>query len=206
MAATTVTGSRSMRSISSSVCRTTSLIFGSVSKLWNSRMSAPATKLVSLALISTRPLTSPLAAAVSTAPTISPSSSVGRRPSEFMLSPLRSMIAQAMPSKSIEKRQSCKFGSVAMITLLSGYMLRPVRLGTGCLCDLWRRSCARDPVCNRCGIELVHSDDPRHEIAKLSKIARLRVGQHALDLSLSDPVVVVETPHLALADGALELL
>ena len=49
MAATTGTGSRSMRSNSSSVSFTTSLILGSVSKLSNSRMSAPTMKLELLA-------------------------------------------------------------------------------------------------------------------------------------------------------------
>src|SRR3970282_149898 len=60
MAATTVTGSRSMRLMSSSVCFTTSAILDSVSKLSNSLISAPAMKLRSLPLISTRHFTSPL--------------------------------------------------------------------------------------------------------------------------------------------------
>ena len=42
----------------------------------------------------------------STRSTIVASSSSGRRPSEFWLSPSRSNTAQAMPCGSIEKRQS----------------------------------------------------------------------------------------------------
>ena len=42
----------------------------------------------------------------STRSTMAPSSSSGRRPSEFWLSPSRSNTAQAMPCRSMEKRQS----------------------------------------------------------------------------------------------------
>ena len=156
----------------------------------------------SLPLISTRPLTSPRARLSSTALTISPSSSVGPRPSEFMLSPLRSMIAQAMPSKSTVKRQSCKSGSVVAMGWAT--QRQYVRAWvTDCVPPAGgRRLIARELG----GGKIVDGDDARHEIAQLGERARLGRGEHALGLRVGDPVAVVEAPHLALADRAFELL
>src|SRR4029453_1562785 len=100
-------------------------------------------------------------AASSTAATISPSSSVVRRPSEFMLSPSRSTTAQAMPSKSTVNRQSCKSGSVVgMGGLLGGDMF-----GTGGAV-LGRR---RLPARKLARGEIVNGNDAGNEIAKLGK-------------------------------------
>src|SRR5690554_4680880 len=188
-----------MRSSSSRVCLTTSPIFASVSKSLNSRISAPAMKLESLPLMSTRPFASPRIAASSTALTISPSSSVGRRPSEFMLSPLRSKIAQAMPSKSIEKRQSCKSGSVVEVMgkgLLGGQMF-----GSRGAAFLRRRLPNAGKLL---GGEVVDGDHPRHEVAQLGQGERLGFAQNALGLGLGDPVAAVEAFHVALANSALQ--
>src|SRR5262245_59828704 len=198
MAATTGTGSRSTRFTSSSVCRTTSSIFCSVSKRSNSLISAPAMKLLSLALIRTSPFTAPEAVASSTAATISPSSSVVRRPSEFMLSPARSTTAQAMPSKSTVNRQSCKSGSiVGMGGLLGGDVF-----GSAGAVLRRRRPAARKLAWR----EIVNGNDTGDKIAKFGKGARLARGEHAFRLGLGEPVVAVETLHFALADRALELL
>src|SRR5262245_41049377 len=198
MAATTGTGSQSIRFTSSSVCRTTFSIFCSVSKRSNSLISAPAMKLLSFALIRTSPFTAPEAAASSTAATISPSSSVVRRPSEFMLSPSRSTTAQAMPSKSTVNRQSCKSGSVVgMGGRLGGDVFGPAGAVLG-----RRRSAARELAWR----EIVNGNHAGDKIAQFGKRARLARGEYAFRLGLGEPVVAVETLHLALADRALELL
>src|SRR5262245_25368980 len=114
-------------------------------------------KLLSFALIRTSPFTAPEAAASSTAATISPSSSVVRRPSEFMLSPSRSTTAQAIPSKSTVNRQSCKSGSVVgMRGLLGGDVF-----GSGGATFRHRRLPARKLARG----EIVNGDDARDEIA-----------------------------------------
>src|SRR5262245_9370077 len=158
-------------------------------------------KLLSFALIRTSPFTAPDAAdaaASSTAATISPSSSVVRRPSEFMLSPSRSTTAQAMPSKSTVIRQSCKSGSVVgMGGLLGGDVFGPAGAVLG-----RRRPAARKLAWR----EIVNGNDTGDKIAKFGKGARLARGEHAFRLGLGEPVVAVETLHLALADRALELL
>ena len=72
----------------------------------NSRTSAPTMKPFSLPDMKTRPRIDLSRAPSSARSMIMASSSSGRRPSEFWLSPSRSNTAQAMPCMSTEKRQS----------------------------------------------------------------------------------------------------
>ncbi len=55
-------------------------------------------------------------------------------------------------------------------------------------------------------VEMIDGNHPRRQVAELGERARLVLAEDALGLGLGDPIVVVVALHLALANGALELL
>ncbi len=88
----------------------------SVPRLSNSRMSAPAMKLFSLPDMKITPRMRLSRAPSSTAVTMASSSSTGSRPSVFCDWPWTSMVAQAIPSRSIWNRQFFRFAISAAMT------------------------------------------------------------------------------------------
>ena len=175
MAATTGTGSRSIRLNSSSVCFTTSAILGSVSKPSNSRISAPAMKLRSLALISTRPFTSPCVGRLLDRHD-DLAELLGRAAAERVHA--LALAVDDRPGDALEIDGEAPVLQIGKCrrhgrALLGGNMLR---LGSAVPSRRCRRSAARELARGK----IVDGDDARHEIAKLGKRARFGLAQHAL--------------------------
>src|SRR5690606_6441807 len=198
MAQTTGTGMRSIRSSMAFTGRMASITLLSVSSKSNSRISAPTMKLFGFPDRKTRPLTCPERARASTCSTMAPSSSSGRRPSALALSPSRSKMAQAIPSRSIEKRQSfsCVMSCDTPASLLGcGLAVRGLRVVA--------ESGVVGPELG--GVEVIHRDDPVRQCLRLSELPALRLGQDVLADGIADPVGAVESAHLAGPDRALDL-
>src|SRR5215472_1659532 len=162
----------------------------------NSRTSAPTMKPFSLPEMNTRPRIDLSRAPCSARSMIMASSSSGRLPREFWLSPSRSKTAQAMPWLSIEKRQSRNafMSNMAQASLCSTrHCPRVVPLHHIVRLYLGR-------------IEMVHRDHARCQLLHLGQELRFVVGNDALLGRVADPVGAVYAPHLTGANRAVELL
>ena len=167
---TTGTGMRSMRSSMRRTGVMPSITCASVASGSNSRTSAPTMKPFSLPEVITRPRMERSRAPCSTRSTMAISSSSGRRPSEFWLSPSRSNTAQAIPCRSIENRQSRN-------AFTSGHDTRLICRGAVHRPRVMPRRHVVRPHLGR--IEMVDGNDARRERFELAQHARLVIGDDA---------------------------
>src|SRR6185295_2316945 len=172
-----------------------SITWRSSASFSNSRTSAPTMKPFSLPEMKTSPRIDLSRAPSSARSMIMASSSSGRWPSEFWLSPSRSNTAQAIPCGSTEQRQSRKpCISVMMFASLCRTLHRP-RIVTG-------RHVMR-PHLGR--IEVVHGDGTRGQLFQLAQHLAFTLREHVLGAGLADPLVAMHAPHGAGPHCSIEL-
>src|SRR6185312_159480 len=175
-------------------------------------MSAPTMNPRSLPDMMTSPRTFPARTSASTHFIMASSSSIGRRPREFALSPSRSKIAQAMPSPSIEKRQSFSWSlSKACIcpvdSTIAHLKANPSFLFSGQFFGTTSVMTERRVVWFQFrGIEMVDGDDARDKTLDFAKRLRFRSREHALGFGFRKPVDPVITAYNAVANGFFKLL
>src|SRR5215510_10403016 len=194
MVAITGTGRRSMRSSRALTRLTPSTTCCSLLISSNSRTSAPTMKPFSLPEPSTRPRILLSRTPPSTCSTICASSSSGRWPREFWLSPSRSNAAQAIPCWSIEKRQSRNAISAMVASLRRTLHCPGIVAGRHVM----------GPYLGR--IEMVDGDGALGELFQLAQHRPFAFRQHVLGDGLADPIVAVQAPHAAGTHGTVEFL